>query len=242
DERFYAIVTDLVGTPTELVDDTGTIAWRPHTTLWGTTTWDHTSTAYTPLRFPGQYFDAETELHHNYFRHYDPETARYLTADPLGLAPADNPASYVHNPHTWTDPLGLSPYQEFHTVQGRGDAERLRNGGEPWPTEDIRGQYGEGVYSWGSEDEAVRYAERLRNRGADVEILKFKVKDSDFDGLRKADIVNMPPSDAEAFMDRHSRLYGSGEPHEYEYIRGHTGMGDEHFFSRQVFHLLEFLD
>ncbi|WP_236670173.1 hypothetical protein, partial [Streptomyces antimycoticus] len=28
---------------------------------------------------------------------------------PLGLAPAPNPAAYVLNPRTWTDPLGLAP-------------------------------------------------------------------------------------------------------------------------------------
>ncbi|MYS34115.1 RHS repeat-associated protein [Streptomyces sp. KhCrAH-43] len=109
DQRFFAIVTDLVGTPTELIDESGSIAWHTRTTLWGTTTWSRTSTAYTPLRFPGQYFDPETGLHYNYFRHYDPETARYLTPDPLGLAPAPNPATYVNNPHTASDPLGLAP-------------------------------------------------------------------------------------------------------------------------------------
>ncbi|MFE3139753.1 putative T7SS-secreted protein [Streptomyces scopuliridis] len=109
DERFFAIATDLVGTPTELMDETGSLAWHTRTTLWGTTTWATNSTAYTPLRFPGQYFDPETGLHYNYFRHYDPETARYLTQDPLGLEPAPNPATYVHNPHTWSDPLGLGP-------------------------------------------------------------------------------------------------------------------------------------
>ncbi|MFH9817538.1 putative T7SS-secreted protein [Streptomyces sp. NPDC017230] len=112
DRRFFAIVTDLVGTPTELVDENGDIAWRTRSTLWGTTAWNRGSTTYTPLRFPGQYHDPETGLHYNLFRHYDPATARYLTPDPLGLAPAPNPASYVHNPHTWTDPLGLSPYRE----------------------------------------------------------------------------------------------------------------------------------
>ncbi|MEU1481624.1 putative T7SS-secreted protein [Streptomyces sp. NPDC005760] len=108
DSRFFAMVTDLVGTPTELIDETGDIAWRTRSTLWGTTAWAADSTAYTPLRFPGQYFDPETGLHYNYFRHYDPETARYLTADPLGLEPSDNPATYVHNPHARVDPLGLA--------------------------------------------------------------------------------------------------------------------------------------
>ncbi|MFI1303581.1 RHS repeat-associated core domain-containing protein [Streptomyces sioyaensis] len=109
DQRFYAIVTDLVGAPRELVEETGDIAWRARSTLWGATTWRNEDTAYTPLRFPGQYFDAETQLHYNLHRYYDPETARYTSPDPLGLAPAPNPATYVHNPHTWTDPLGLSP-------------------------------------------------------------------------------------------------------------------------------------
>ncbi|MFG2877760.1 putative T7SS-secreted protein [Streptomyces sp. NPDC048337] len=108
DERFFAIVTDLIGTPKELIDESGEIAWRTRSTLWGSTTWTRDATAYTPLRFPGQYFDPESGLHHNFFRTYDPETARYLSPDPLGLAPAPNPATYVHNPFTWFDPLGLS--------------------------------------------------------------------------------------------------------------------------------------
>ncbi|MGV9282898.1 DUF6531 domain-containing protein [Streptomyces sp. NPDC003730] len=112
DARFYAVITDLVGTPAELVDENGVVAWRARKSLWGATAWPATSTAYTPLRFPGQYHDFETGFHYNYFRYYDPETARYLTFDPLGLEPAPNPATYVHNPHTWVDPLGLAPAYE----------------------------------------------------------------------------------------------------------------------------------
>ncbi|MEV5879748.1 putative T7SS-secreted protein [Streptomyces sp. NPDC052101] len=122
DSRFFAIVTDLVGTPNELIDEQGEIVWRTRSTLWGTTAWATNSTTYTPLRFPGQYYDPETGLHYNYFRHYDPETARYLTPDPLGLIPAPNPAAYVDNPHAWIDPLGLTP-----CFGARKSAEELRN-------------------------------------------------------------------------------------------------------------------
>ncbi|MET9668882.1 putative T7SS-secreted protein [Streptomyces sp. NPDC006475] len=111
DARFFAIATDLIGTPTELIDDQGEIAWHSRATLWGTTTWNSGASAYTPLRFPGQYYDPETGLHYNHHRYYDPQTARYTTPDPLGLSPAPNPAAYVHNPHTWSDPLGLAPYE-----------------------------------------------------------------------------------------------------------------------------------
>ncbi|MFF8845627.1 RHS repeat-associated core domain-containing protein, partial [Streptomyces sp. NPDC015127] len=114
DERFFSIVSDLVGTPTELIDESGALAWQTRGLLWGATAWTRASTAYTPLRFPGQYFDPETCLHYNFHRHYDPQTARYLTHDPLGLEPALNPGAYVLNPHREIDPLGLSPYKVLY--------------------------------------------------------------------------------------------------------------------------------
>ncbi|MFJ6370807.1 putative T7SS-secreted protein [Streptomyces virginiae] len=107
DERFFSIVTDLVGAPRELVDESGRLAWHTRTTVWGTTTWAASSTAYTPIRFPGQYFDPETGLHYNYFRYYDPESGRYASPDPLGISPAPNPTTYVRNPHRLADPMGL---------------------------------------------------------------------------------------------------------------------------------------
>ncbi|WP_392893259.1 RHS repeat-associated core domain-containing protein [Streptomyces sp. LN699] len=60
------------------------------------------------FRFLGQYFDAESGLHHTYFRTYDPETARYLSPDPIGLAGGPNPYGYGPNPWAWIDPLGLA--------------------------------------------------------------------------------------------------------------------------------------
>ena len=38
------------------------------------------------IRFPGQYYDAETGLHYNRFRYYDPSIGRYISADPIGQA------------------------------------------------------------------------------------------------------------------------------------------------------------
>nr|WP_306108864.1 RHS repeat-associated core domain-containing protein [Pseudomonas sp. Fl5BN2] len=61
-----------------------------------------------PLRFPGQYYDEESGLHYNRHRYYDPETAQYLSPDPLGLGGGTRPQGYVDNPLSWIDPLGLA--------------------------------------------------------------------------------------------------------------------------------------
>jgi RHS repeat-associated protein len=119
DRAFHAIVTDSVGTPTELVDADGRIAWRRESTLWGApigATVDGSRTAATdvvfPLRFPGQYHDPETGMEYSYFRYYDSGTGTFASPDPLGLAPAPNPYTYVRNPLILADPLGLMGAQK----------------------------------------------------------------------------------------------------------------------------------
>jgi RHS repeat-associated protein len=110
DRRFYALVTDHIDTPVGLLDPTtGTLAGHAHASMWGQTTWTGTDT---PWRYPGQYHDPETGLHYNHHRYYQPHTGRYLSPDPLGLAPAPNPYGYVGNPTSFVDPFGLNPCPE----------------------------------------------------------------------------------------------------------------------------------
>jgi RHS repeat-associated protein len=61
----------------------------------------------TRYRLPGQYEDAETGLHYNLHRYYDPRIGRYLTPDPIGLAGSLNFYDYPRDPINWVDPLGL---------------------------------------------------------------------------------------------------------------------------------------
>ncbi|MFD3565934.1 RHS repeat-associated core domain-containing protein [Streptomyces sp. NPDC058667] len=97
----------------------GHVAWQARSTAWGATQWNRTAAAYTPLRQPGQYFDPETGLHYNVNRYYDPDLGRYLSPDPLGLAPAINHYAYVANPFTLSDPLGLAGCESDPTWGGR---------------------------------------------------------------------------------------------------------------------------
>jgi RHS repeat-associated protein len=63
------------------------------------------------LRFPGQYYDAETGMHYNYYRDgYDPTTGRYAQSDPVGLYGGLNTYAYGENsPNRNADPKGLNP-------------------------------------------------------------------------------------------------------------------------------------
>ena len=63
-----------------------------------------TGSATVNLRFPGQYFDAETGLHYNWHRYYDPTTGRYITSDLLGLVAGLNTYGYAgQNPLSFVD-------------------------------------------------------------------------------------------------------------------------------------------
>jgi len=62
------------------------------------------------LRFPGQYFDRETNTHYNYFRDYDPSIGMYVESDPIGLAGGINTYAYVNGrPFAEHDRYGLCP-------------------------------------------------------------------------------------------------------------------------------------
>lgn len=47
------------------------------------------------LRFPGQWYQAESGLHQNWMRDYDPTLGRYVEPDPLGLVDGASVYGYV---------------------------------------------------------------------------------------------------------------------------------------------------
>jgi RHS repeat-associated protein len=114
--NIYYVHTDHLNAPRKVAQPTtGTLAWRWDTDPFGTAAPNQNPAglgtfAYN-LRFPGQYFQAETGLNQNVNRDYDPlGGGRYIEADPIGLRGGSlSLYSYVRNdPLFGIDPLGLA--------------------------------------------------------------------------------------------------------------------------------------
>jgi RHS repeat-associated protein len=106
---------DRLGTPRLITDTSATPIWRWDSDPFGTTAAnqdpDGNGVAFVyNLRFPGQYYDAETGLNYNLNRVYDAATGRYRESDPVGLWGGVNTYGYVsNNPISYSDRSGLCP-------------------------------------------------------------------------------------------------------------------------------------
>ncbi len=100
-----------------IADQAGTTVWRnDNTELFGDSVPNENPSGLGafefPLRFPGQYFDRETNLAYNYFRDYDSGIGRYVESDPIGLRGGINTYAYVgNNPLSFVDPTGRFRYK-----------------------------------------------------------------------------------------------------------------------------------
>lgn len=108
--KVYYYHNDHLGTPQLLTDKDQNVVWQANYKPFGEAIIT-TETIENNLRFAGQYFDAESGLHYNYHRYYDPSLGRYITSDPIGLEGGLNTYAYVgSNPLNSIDPLGLKTY------------------------------------------------------------------------------------------------------------------------------------
>jgi RHS repeat-associated protein len=112
-QQVYHFHTDPVGTPLEVTDEQGELAWAGDYAAWGRVRQQagpHTTACIEQnLRLPGQYADDSTGLHYNTFRYYDPDLGRFISPDPIGLAGGENLYLYAPNPTGWMDPWGWCP-------------------------------------------------------------------------------------------------------------------------------------
>ncbi|WP_029413739.1 phosphocholine-specific phospholipase C [Paracidovorax oryzae] len=113
--RIRHVLCDHLGTPIALVDangpQAGLVTWAATYHAWGAVREEYDPHGIgQDIRFQGQQFDAETGLHYNRFRHYDPLLGQYVTQDPIGLMGGSHSYAYVGNdPLNWVDPRGLEP-------------------------------------------------------------------------------------------------------------------------------------
>jgi RHS repeat-associated protein len=95
---------DQLNTPQKLTDANQVVVWEASYEPFGDATVTTQPFLENPLRFPGQYFDAETGLHQNWHRDYDPSIGRYLQPDPTGLDDGPNVYAYAgSNPVNYFD-------------------------------------------------------------------------------------------------------------------------------------------
>lgn len=126
---------DHLGTPQKIIAANGTVAWQANYDSFGQAE-IVVENIDNNLRFPGQYFDLESGLVYDWHRHYDPETGRYISADPIGLAGGMNLYAYVQNdPVNWIDPWGLAVLPPNPGGLGDGwvrDDKHKNPNGEKW--------------------------------------------------------------------------------------------------------------
>jgi RHS repeat-associated protein len=138
--RPYFVFHDQVGMPLHIEDAQARVVW------WAERVDPYGAVEVRPgaevdyaLRWPGHYFDADTGLHYNRFRYYDPRLGRYLENDPAGTRGGVNLYAYAANPLVQVDILGLHP--------GQGDKSHPSEASEHPPPQKHEGATEEGGQS-----------------------------------------------------------------------------------------------
>ena len=92
--RYDWLHTDHLGTPILATTKEGQTSWRAIAESFGSTQIIEQDIEVN-LRFPGQYYDQETQTHYNFHRDYRPNAGRYLQSDPIGVEGGVNVYAYA---------------------------------------------------------------------------------------------------------------------------------------------------
>jgi RHS repeat-associated protein len=115
------VTADQLGTPRAVTDGTGMViwSWAYQGNPFGEQQPTSTTSYVLNLRYPGQYYDAESGTNYNMYRTYEPATGRYLQSDPFGLDGGITTYAYVgSSPLSHWDPLGLADLYYWKGVGG----------------------------------------------------------------------------------------------------------------------------
>lgn len=118
----YYIVPDHLNTPRLIANQQGTTVWKwdqqepfgstpPNDNPSGLGAFDF------PLRFPGQYFDRETNLAYNAFRDYDPSMGRYVQSDPMGVLGIAGQYGIIDTRPLWVLPINPIEITDDETIE-----------------------------------------------------------------------------------------------------------------------------
>ena len=116
----YFYLNDQRGAPCQMVNKSGMVVWIANYDAFGKAD-VRVETVSNNLRLPGQYFDLESGLHYNWHRHYEPETGRYMSVDPV----RDGMNYYAYcsgEPLGNIDPWGLLTQSELEEYVDLADA------------------------------------------------------------------------------------------------------------------------
>jgi len=120
-DETYSIITDYLGTPTEMYNSDGEKTWACELDIYGKIrNIDVGSLNDCTFRYQGQYEDVETGLYYNRFRYYSPDEGGYISQDPIRMQ-GNNPNIYafVKDSNCSFDLFGLSPYSGEPPEPGR---------------------------------------------------------------------------------------------------------------------------
>jgi RHS repeat-associated protein len=151
----WSIASDHLGTPTEMYDEAGRLAWKMQLDLFGVPSFDAGAAGDCPWRWPGQHADEETGLYYNRFRYYEPNAGQYLSKDPIGILGGTSLYGYTGDPCIYIDPLGLANFcattKRWRDKAGRftkrptDPADLVNNGRIDYPS---LMQWGRGLPDW----------------------------------------------------------------------------------------------
>lgn len=178
--NYYFYHNDHLGTPQKLTDINGNVVWSATYTAFGEAIVDPASTVVNNLRFPGQYYDAETGKHYNLHRYYDPRTGRYTQIDPIGFEAGDVEMGRV-NEKTFLNQQKINRY-----VYSLSNPNRYIDPDGAWP-EEIHNRIIESVFSRGKYKLTEQQRKYLRQGSALADSKQFQgVEYSYMHVMRKA--------------------------------------------------------
>ncbi len=171
---YYWYQNDQLGAPQKLTDMNGGVVWSANYDSFGNAQITK-SEIINNLRLPGQYYDEETGLIYNRFRHYDASIGRYMQSDPL-FDVLDLYGYANGNPLILIDPFGLCPVDTVQDIislggliPGLGDPLDLINAG----VYAARGKGEEALWSLGSAAPFVgTYIGGIKKTNRTADILK----------------------------------------------------------------------